>query len=150
MRAITTTAPNTGLNRNVLNVLCVLRNRANFIEFRLRERGQFVSLSRERIVDNDLRVVQLSQPGSYLTPVCKSLDWYRCRISRRVISYCQSWNQITKSRTHRFVGNWRKVRKFPRIRCPVDFGLDLWMVEGYAFRTPALREREVVARVDDG
>ena len=61
--------PETRLNRNVLNVLNVLRNRANLFVLGFCECRKLVSFARHCVVDHDLRIFQLTHPRCYFAPV---------------------------------------------------------------------------------
>src|SRR5215212_2362301 len=57
-------------------------------------------------------------------------------------------HEVTKTRTHWLIRNWRKVREFPRIVGAVDCGVNFCVIKSYTFGTPAFGQREVVSRVD--
>src|ERR1041385_8103957 len=109
MRSITTATPEAGLNRNILNVLNVVRDRANLVELGFRERRELVSLACKRVIDDHLRIFKLTHPGCDFAPVLKRLDRERLRARRWEITYLQTRHKIAQTRTHRLLGNRRQV-----------------------------------------
>src|SRR5689334_23382989 len=103
MRPITTTATDSSLNRNVLNVLNVLSDRLNLFVFSFGECGELVSFSTQRVVHLHLWVFELTHPRGNFTPVCECLDGHRWTSCRWVVTHSEMRGEIPIIRTQRFV-----------------------------------------------
>src|SRR6266850_2052559 len=85
---IAPSAAQTGLNRDVLNILDVLADCLNLLVFRFGGNRKLHRLRGERIVDSHLWIFQFAHPGANFRPIRESLNLGRRPTRGRVIADC--------------------------------------------------------------